>query len=146
MGKLDTTYGLNDFLLLIGMNLDEYLLAFRSSITKDTVFLERTSKDIWTNNYNETLLGCNEANMDMQIVLDPYGAVEYLVKYVGKEAEGTSELLDKVKEKGLSDSKTAKQIRAKVANTFLNHHLMGTQEAVAHVLGLNFVRKSRAVY
>jgi hypothetical protein len=51
--------------------LSRYLNALSASVRgSGSVFLQRTTSDIFTNNFNRRLLSVHEANHDIQIVID----------------------------------------------------------------------------
>lgn len=85
----------HEFLLSLNLSYNEYVLALRSEIKEGQakVFLQRTTSEIRVNNYNETLLKCWEANMDIQYILDPYACAAYIVSYISKGQRGMSKLL-----------------------------------------------------
>ena len=51
---------------------EEFEKSICSLATKNTVYLKRTCADLWTNNYNPSLLQAWSANMDIQYILDAY--------------------------------------------------------------------------
>ena len=58
---------------------ERYLRALRCEV-KSTgyVVLERTTKDVFTNNYNKELMDIHPANMDIQFICDEYAVAEYI--------------------------------------------------------------------
>ena len=87
----------NQFLFAVGMFEDEektfpggdekkiekartrYLTALRCEV-KSTgyIVLERTTKDVFTNNFNKELIGLHPANIDVQFITDEYAVAEYV--------------------------------------------------------------------
>ena len=87
----------NEFLFAVGMFEDEdktfpegdekktkkarerYLTALRSEV-KSTGYidLERTSKDVFINNFNKALIDLHPANIDIQFICDEYAVAEYI--------------------------------------------------------------------
>lgn len=109
------------------------------------MFLRRALSEIRVNNYNETLLKCWEANMDIQYILDPYACAAYIVSYISKGQRGMSNLLSTAcRESKNASSNIRDQVR-KVGNTFLNHVEVGAQEACYLVLQMPLRRSSRDV-
>ena len=86
---------LKDFLNDMNITYQEYILAFRSSINKSTVFLKRTCRDLMTNPYNKSIFLRHRANMDIQFETDPYGAASYVTAYMLKSNAVMSTLLKK---------------------------------------------------
>lgn len=109
------------------------------------MFLRRALSEIRVNNYNETLLKCWEANMDIQYILDPYACAAYIVSYISKGQRGMSNLLSTAcRESKNASSNIRDQVR-KVGNTFLNHVDVGAQAACYLVLQMPLRRSSRDV-
>lgn len=113
------------------MSYDDYLLALRSNIKpgQRKVFLKRSLSEIRINNYNEILIECWEANMDIQYILDPYACAAYIVSYIFKGQRGMSNLLSNACRKAKESEHDIRQQVRKVGNTFLTHVEVGAQEA-----------------
>lgn len=138
---------LEAFLKSLKMSYDDYLLALRSNIKpgQKKVFLKRNLSEIRINNYNEILIECWEANMDIQFILDPYACAAYIVSYISKGQRGMSNLLSNAcREAKESEHDMRQQVR-KVGNTFLTHVEVGAQEACYLVLQMPLRRSSRDV-
>ena len=98
---------------------DDYIKCIRSSLRAPKVFLKRKAKDMRINLFNEAILLAWKANLDIQIVLEPYGCASYIVGYISKSQRGMSAQLDaaaKEARKGNLDLK--KQVRH-IGNVFL---------------------------
>ena len=76
------------------MDFDDYIKCIRSSLKAPKVFLERKTKDMGINLFNEGILCAWKANLDIQIVLEPYGCASYIVGYISKSQRGMSAQLD----------------------------------------------------
>ena len=63
---------LHEFLDLLGLSTDVYILCIRYSLQHDEIFLKRSPSDIQINHYNVDLLKAWKPNLDIQFVLDPY--------------------------------------------------------------------------
>ena len=112
------------------MDFDEYIKCIRSSLKAPKVFLKRKTKDMRINLFNEGILCAWKANLDIQIVLEPYGCASYIVGYISKSQRGMSAQLDaaaKEARKGNLDLK--KQVRH-IGNVFSNCVEVSAQEAV----------------
>ena len=112
------------------MDFDDYIKCIRSSLKAPKVFLERKTKDMRINLFNEGILCAWKANLDIQIVLEPYGCASYIVGYISKSQRGMSAQLDaaaKEARKGNLDLK--KQVRH-IGNVFSNCVEVSAQEAV----------------
>ena len=112
------------------MDFDEYIRFIRSSLKAPKVFLKRNTNEMRVNLFNESILLAWKANLDIQIVLEPYGCASYIVGYISKSQRGMSAHLDaaaKEARKGNLDLK--KQVRH-IGNVFSNCVEVSAQEAV----------------
>ena len=112
------------------MDFEDYIKCIRSSLKAPKVFLKRKTKDMRINLFNEGILCAWKANLDIQIVLEPYGCASYIVGYISKSQRGMSAQLDaaaKEARKGNLDLK--KQVRH-IGNVFSNCVEVSAQEAV----------------
>ncbi|PIK59833.1 hypothetical protein BSL78_03288 [Apostichopus japonicus] len=64
----DITDTFEDMLTKLGSTERDYILAIRSSITSDKIFLKRSPSEVRINGYNKVLLETWRANMDIQYV------------------------------------------------------------------------------
>ena len=97
----------------------EYIKCIRSSLKAPKVFLDRKPNEIRINLVNGKILLAWKANLDIHIVLEPYGCASYIVGYISKSPRGMSAQLDaaaKQARKGNLDLK--KQVRH-IENVFL---------------------------
>ena len=86
-----------------------------------------------------------KANLDIQIVLEPYGCATYIVGYISKSQRGMSAQLDaaaKEARKGNLDLK--KQVRH-IGNVFSNSDEVSAQEAVYLSLQIPLTKSTRDV-
>ena len=112
------------------MDFDDYICCIRSSLKAPKVFLKRKANEMRINLFNENILLAWKANLDIQIVLEPYGCAAYIVGYICKSQRGMSAQLDaaaKEARKGNLDLK--KQVRH-IGNVFSNCVEVSAQEAV----------------
>ena len=80
----------------------------RSSLNAPKVFLKRVPNEMRINLFNRKILLAWKANLDIQIVLEPYGCASYVVGYISKSQRGMSAQLEaaaKEARKGSSDIK-----------------------------------------
>ncbi|CAF0967783.1 unnamed protein product [Brachionus calyciflorus] len=134
---------LENFLASLNIDFDAYLLALRSSITRNTVFLVRTCKEIRLNQYNQEIAIRHSANMDIQYIMDPYGAAAYVTSYMMKANEKMSILLKKAIETLDDGGITTRQRLARIANKFTNCSEIGAQECAFTLLSMPVTRLSR---
>ena len=95
--------------------------------------------------FNGKILLAWKANLDIQIVLEPYGCASYVVGYISKSQRGMSAQLEaaaKEARKGNSDIK--KQVRH-IGNVFSNCVEVGAQEAVYLALQIPLTKGTREV-
>lgn len=140
----DGNFTFEDFLEKLEMILETYILAVRSSLKQQNIFLKRKPNECRVNAYNCTLLKSCLANIDIQKVTDPYACGAYIVSYVSKGQRGMSNLLHRPYEEArLSDNDIRQQVR-KIGNQFLTHVKVGAQEAAYLVLQMPLRRTSRS--
>ena len=127
------------------MTFEDYIKCIRSSLNAPKVFLKRAPNEMRVNLFNGKILLAWKANLDIQIVLEPYGCASYVVGYISKSQRGMSAQLEaaaKEARKGNSDIK--KQVRH-IGNVFSNCVEVGAQEAVYLVLQIPLTKGTREV-
>ena len=123
----------------------DYIRCIRSSLRAPKVFLKRKPQEMRVNLFNENMLLAWKANLDIQIVLEPYGCATYIVGYISKSQRGMSSQLDaaaKEARKGNLDLK--KQVRH-IGNVFSNCVEVSAQEAVYLSLPIPLTKSTRNV-
>ena len=94
------------------MDFDDYIKCIRSSLKAAKVLSKRKTKDMRINLFNEDILLAWKANLDIQIVLEPYGCASYIVDYISKSQRGMSAQLNAAaKEAGKGNLDLKKQVR-----------------------------------
>ena len=112
------------------MDFEDYICCIKSSLKAPKVFLKRETKDMRINPFNENILLAWKANLDIQIVLEPYGCASYIVGYISKSQRGMSAQLDAAaKEARRGNLDLKKQVRH-IGNVFSNCVEVSAQEAV----------------
>ena len=112
------------------MDFEDYISCIRSSLKAPKVFLKRKTKEMRVNPFNESTLVAWKANLDIQIVLEPYGCASYIVGYISKSQRGMSAQLDlAAKEARRGNLDLKKQVRH-IGNVFSNSVEVSAQEAV----------------
>lgn len=141
----ETSFTLEEFLQSLKLSYSEYLLALASNIKEGQakVFLKRNTSEIRINNYNDTLLKCWEANMDIQYILDPYACAAYIVSYMSKGQRGMSNLLRQACEEASEGENDIRHQVRRVGNAFLTHVEVGAQEASYILLQMPLRRATR---
>ena len=112
------------------MDFEDYICCIRSSLKAPKAFLKRKVKEMRINPFNESILLAWKANLDIQIVLEPYGCASYIVGYISKSQRGMSAQLDAAaKEARRGNLDLKKQVRH-IGNVFSNCVEVSAQEAV----------------
>jgi hypothetical protein len=86
------------FLNKMNLTNKQYETALRCSIRRPTVFLKRSIDSCFTNAYLKSLAEAWQANMDVQFILDPFGAARYVCSYITKSSAGVSKLMQATSE------------------------------------------------
>jgi hypothetical protein len=86
------------FLIKMNLTYKQYEMAVRCSIRRPTVFLKRSISSCFTNAYLKSLAEVWQANMDVQFILDPFGAARYVCSYITKSSAGVSKLMQATSE------------------------------------------------
>ena len=121
-----------------------YLKALSVSVQGSaTIHLKREVKDIFINGYNKAVMEVFKSNMDMQIVIDPYAAAQYILNYLTKNEAGNSKLLKAIDQETLGLSQI-ERLNA-FARVLDKHRECSLQEAIYRLLGLQMTRSSRKV-
>ena len=76
------------------INFDDYIRCITSSLNAPKVFLKRKPNEMRNNLFNGKILLAWKANLDIQIVLEPYGCASYIVGYISKSQRCMSAQLD----------------------------------------------------
>ena len=76
------------------MDFGDYICCIGSSLKAPKVFLKRKAKNKRINLFNENIPFAWKANLDIQIVLEPYGCESYIVGYISKSQRSMSAQLD----------------------------------------------------
>ena len=64
------------------MDYDDCIRCIRSSLKAPNVFLKQKTKEMRLNLFNENILLAWKANIDIQVVLEPYGFASYIDGYI----------------------------------------------------------------
>ena len=139
--RADASY--SSFLLCLGFTEERYLRALQAGIERPTVFHKRKLKHLMVNAFNRDFLTTWEANVDIQHILNPWAATMYVASYISKSQRGLSSLMRAVSSGIFSNG--ADLVR-RTGRAWIQTSEISVQEAVYHVLGLNFRRFSREVF
>ena len=84
---------LEEFLLSIGISLDDYEKCLKVSQKGKCIILKRTLKERYVNNYHPYFLLAWFANCDFQFCMDSYAVVTYISDYLSKDDTGLTKIL-----------------------------------------------------
>ena len=104
------------------------------------VFPKRNCCDIFTNNFNTNIMGLHQANMDIQIVADPWCCCEYMTDYITKSEAGRSDVLQSVDENGKQLTKMG--VLDQISQNIDKKREVSIQEGVYRLLGLPMIKSS----
>ena len=100
------------------MTFEDYIKCIRSSLNAPKVFLKRASNEMRSICSIVNILLAWKANLDIQIVLEPYGCASYVAGYISKSQRGMSSLLEAAaKEARKGNTGIKKQVRH-IGNVF----------------------------
>lgn len=131
-----------EWLNILGIELDRYIMTVRSTLTKPKIFLKRQPSEISVNAYSEKILSLHRANMDIQFILDPYFCATYVVNYTTKANRSMSILLRKCVDQARDGNKPLKEKFQQMANVIYYGSEVSSQEASYTVLGLPMSKSS----
>ena len=88
-------------------------------------------KECFINNYNKEMILAWDANMDIQLALDPYAVITYIVNYMNKDETG----LTKFMKEALFSVPTfeAKEKLRVLKTAYLTHRQVGASEAIYRI-------------
>ena len=132
----------DDFLTLVNLTEEDYMIAIQTSVKTEKVFLKREPYECRINPYMTDLYHVLKANHDIQFVLDAYACAMYIVSYINKSAKGMSQLMADACKEAKNGNKTLKESVRHIGNKFLNASEVSAQEAVYLVLQLSVPSKS----
>ena len=141
----DFTMTFDNFLCLMNITIDIYILAIRSTLKRSKIFLKRAPHQIRTNGYNKQILLRHRANIDLQYVLDPYACVHYILNYINKADRGMSHILKQVIEECNDGYLTHQQKLYRICSKFINCSEVSSQEAIFILLSIPLSKTSRSV-
>ena len=90
---LDDDMSFATFLEEIGTTEELYLEYLGITSKGRVLVLKRSIKERFINSYNTEMLACWDANMDIQLALEPFAIITYIVSYVLKDERGMTKFL-----------------------------------------------------
>ena len=118
-----------------------YLDAIASGIRGSAVLLlERKVEDIFINGFNDDIMRLHLANIDVQLITDSHGAIQYMLGYMTKNEAGTSNLFKAIDEEMVFTHHMDK-INA-IASALDKKREVSIQECIYRLLGLPMTKCS----
>ena len=127
------------------MTFEDYVKCIRSSLNAPKVFLKRAQNEMRVNLFNVKILLAWKANLDIQIVLEPYGCASYVVGYISKSQRGMSAQLEAAEKEVRKENPDIKKQVRHIGNVFSNSVEVGAQEAVYLALQIPLTKGTREV-
>ena len=127
------------------MTFEDYVKCIRSSLNAPKVFLKRAPNEMRVNLFNVKILLAWKANLDIQIVLEPYGCASYVVGYISKSQRGMIALLEAAAKEARKENPDIKRQVRHIGNVFSNSVEVGAQEAVYLALQIPLTKGTREV-
>ena len=109
------------------------------------VFLKRKTTEMMINWFNENILLAWKANIDIRIVIEPYGCASYIVGYISISQRGMSAQLDSAAKETRKDNLDLKKQVRHIGNVFSNCVEVSAQEAVYLDLQMHLTKCTRGI-
>ena len=97
---------LDDFVKKLEVTKEQYMEHISITEKGRTIIMKRRVKERFVNNYNKEMITAWNANMDIQLTLDPFAVISYIVNYVNKDESGLTKFMkDALTQVSSSDAK-----------------------------------------
>ena len=126
------TMTLKQFCEEINTTEEEYMELLGISERGKVLIMKRECKERFINNYNPEMLTAWNANMDIQLVVDPYAVISYIASYMNKEETQTTPFLREALHENAG--KSVKEKLKALKETYLTHRQIGASEAAYKVI------------
>jgi len=103
---------------------------------KPQTFLKGTFAEIQVNAYNKHILSKQRANMDIQLILDPFACCSYIINYINKSQRRISKLMREAANDIRRGNSSIRQKLQYLGHKFVSGTEISAQEAVYCCLGL----------
>ena len=127
------------------INFQDYIRCIKSSLNAPKVFFKRKPNEMRINLFNGKSLLAWKANLDIQIILEPYGCASYIVGYISKSQRGRSAQLDEAAKEARKGNFDLKQQVRYIGNVFSNCVEVSAQEAVYLALQIPLTKCTRDI-
>ncbi|KAK3933134.1 Halomucin [Frankliniella fusca] len=131
-----------EFLISLKITEEEYYLAIRTGLTKPQLFLRRSPKDIFISPFSKKIIELMRSNINIQFVLDAFGAATYVIDYINKSSRGMSMILKQVLQEVREGNENLRKSLTKLSNAFYNNSELSIQEACYNILQIPLSRSS----
>ena len=128
---LDENMTLDDFVEKIGVTKEEYMDHISITEKGTTIIMKRRVKERFVNNYNKEMITAWNANMDIQLTLDPFAVISYIVNYVNKDESGLTKFMKEALTQVASSD--AKEKLRTLKTAYLTHRQIGASEAIYRI-------------
>ena len=134
------------FLANLGMSEEDYLMALRSGVTGNGyMFMKRTCKEVFINNFNRRIMSTHPANNDFTLCIDENQVAIYVINYLTKAEAGQSKMLREVDEQCEKEGLTYSEKLKKFANALDQSREVSVQEIIYRLLGFPMAQFSRKI-
>ena len=136
----------DEFLKELDMSEEDYLLALRSGVSGNGyMFMKRSCKEVYTNNFNRNIMETHPANNDFTLCIDENQVAAYIAKYITKNEGGQSKMLKEVDEQCAKEGLTYSEKLKKFANALDQSREVSVQEIIYRLLGYPMAQFSRKI-
>ena len=125
--NFDEEMKIEDFYAAIGTNEKEYVEFLSISERGRVLVLKRDLKERNINHYNTEMILAWNANMDIQLVVDPYAVISYIASYMNKDENSTTPFMREAL--SANAGKEAKVKLKALREAYLTHRQVGASEA-----------------
>ena len=120
------------FCRLLDTTYEKYEEALSTTKNGKILFIKRRVSERMINNYNREMLYAWDANMDIQLALDPFAVVTYIVSYINKEETQITKFMSDALKSAAKENAKEKLKKLKLA--YFTHRQVGASEAVYRIL------------
>ena len=118
--------------------MDKYIYYLRSKISSPIIYLQRHTKDLYTNNFNQKLSFLWNANTDIQFILNAYGAASYCTSYTTKLDTSMMKIIKEQVNWCTNNNVGTFECLRRVGNTILNSQQL-TATSGLHIFTSSFI-------
>ena len=131
-GAGEESMSFKDFCAKIKTDPEDYMKYLQITEKGTVLKMKRNVKDRNVNNFSPEMLYAWNANMDIQLALDPYAVITYIVNYVNKDETGMTKFMTEALREKANEDTNEKLKALKLA--YFTHRQVGSSEAVYRIL------------